>query len=261
MSLRGHVDQVTHYTVTGWALDEDAPEIPLNVIISVDGSPVGGAVANRFRKDLTNLHDGATGKYAFEFSFDPSLSPFREYAVEVTFERIAQPLPNGKMSLQGLAPLPTRPESPVPILVTAMGRSGTSLLMNRLAPCEDIVVAGEFPFEIKMLSYYSLALRTLVSQGERERSTDPDKMASEAERFRIGFNPFNHPDCRRVLGGQAHEEFFLDTVPAIMGEAFRDTIIKYYDLVSIRTRKLRTRYIAEKILPDMTSRLVPRFLF
>jgi Sulfotransferase family len=262
MSLRGHVDQVTHYTISGWALDEDAPEKALNVIISIDGAAVGGAVANRFRKDLTSVHEGSTGNHAFEFSFDPSLSLFRDYAVEVTFERIAQPLPNGKKSLRGLAPLLARPESLIPILVTAMGRSGTSVLMNRLASCEDITVAGEFPFEIKMLSYYSLALRTLVSEGERERSTDPDKMASEAERFRIGFNPFNHPNCRRVLGGPAlHDEFFLETVPAIIGEAFRDTITKYYDRIRLRTRKPRARYIAEKILPDTTSRLVPRFLF
>jgi hypothetical protein len=262
MSLRGHVDQVTHYTVTGWALDDEAPETPLNVIISIDGAAVGGAVANRFRKDLMSVHEGATGKYAFEFSFDPSLSPFREYAVEVTYERIAQLIPNGKKLLQGLARLPTRADSPAPILVTAMGRSGTSLLMNRLASCEDIVVAGEFPFEIKMLSYYSLALRTLVSEGERERSTDPDKMASEAERFRIGFNPYNHPSFTRVVGGPAlHQEFFHETAPAIIGEAFRGTIARYYDLVRIKTRKPSARYIAEKILPDMTCRLVPRFLF
>jgi Sulfotransferase family len=262
MSLRGYVDQVTHYTVTGWAFDEDAPEITIHVIISVDGLAVGGAPANRFREDLTNLYSGSTGKHGFQFSFDPSLSPFKENAVEVTFEQIAQLLPNGKKSLRRLVSISPRSQSPVPILITAMGRSGTSLLMNRLASCEDIVVAGEFPFEIKMLSYYSLALRTLVSEGERDRSTDPDKMASESERFGIGFNPFNHPDFMSVLGDQAlHSDFFLGRVPTIIGEAFRDIILGYYDLVRIRTRKPRMRYIAEKILPDLTSRLVPRFLF
>src|ERR1017187_9251530 len=111
MSLRGYVDHVTHYTVRGWAFDEDAADTAVNVIISVDGLAVGGAVANRFREDLTTLNEGSTGKYGFQFSFDPSLSPFGEYTVEVTFEQIAQPIPNGKKSLQRLASLSPRSQS------------------------------------------------------------------------------------------------------------------------------------------------------
>lgn len=261
MSLRGYVDQVTHHTVTGWAFDDNAPETAVEIIISVNGSAVGGVLADQFREDLMTLGEGSTGKYGFQFSFDPSLSPFVENEVEVTFKQTAALLPKGERSLRKLASTP-RAQTPVPILITAMGRSGTSLLMNRLASHVDIVVAGEFPYEIKMLSYYSLAFRTLVSEGERDRSTDPDRMASEAERFSIGFNPFNHPNHRSVLGNQAlHDDFFLGTVPAIIGEGFKDIILRYYDLVRIRSGKLRTRYLAEKIHPDMTSRLVPRFLF
>lgn len=209
MSLRGYVDQVTHHTVTGWAFDDHAPETAVEIIISVNGSAVGGVVADRFREDLMNLGEGSTGKYGFQFSFDPSLSPFIENEVEVTFKQTAVRLPKGEKSLRRLTRISPRARTPVPILVTAMGRSGTSLLMNRLASHADIAVAGEFPYEIKMLSYYSLAFRTLVSEGERDRSTDPDKMASEAERFSIGFNPFNHPNYGFVLGNQTlHDDFF-----------------------------------------------------
>jgi hypothetical protein len=50
-------------------------------------------------------------------------------------------------------------------------------------------------------------------------------------------------------------------LPAIIGQGFKEAILRYYDLARIRSKKIRTRYIAEKIHPDMTSRLVPRFLF
>jgi hypothetical protein len=262
MSLRGHVDQVTRHTVTGWAFNEDAPETAVKVIISVNGLAVGGVLADRFREDLTTLGEGLTGKYGFQYSFDPSLSLFLENEVEVTFQQTARLLPEGRKSLRTLANTSPRSGSPVPILVTAMGRSGTSLLMNRLASHEDVVVAGEFPFEIKMLSYYSLAFRTLVSEGERDRSTDPDTMASEAARFGIGFNPFNHPDYSSVIGNQAlHDDFFLGEAPAIIGEGFKHIILRYYDLVRIKSGKTSQKFLAEKIHPDLTSRLGPRFLF
>jgi hypothetical protein len=262
MSLRGHVDQVTHHTVTGWAFNEDAPETAVEIIISVNGLGVGGVLANRFREDLMALGEASTGKYGFQYSFDPSLSLFLENEVEVTFQRTAHLLPNGRKSLRTLANTSPRSGPPLPILVTSMGRSGTSLLMNRLASHKDVVVAGEFPFEIKMLSYYSLAFRTLVSEGERDRSTDPDTMASEVARFGIGFNPFNHPDYSSVLGNQGlHDDFFLGEVPANIGEGFKHIILRYYDLVRVKSGKISTKFLAEKIHPDVTSRLVPRFLF
>lgn len=262
MSLRGHVDQVTHHTVTGWAFNQDAPDTAVEIIISVNGLAVGGVLADRFREDLMTLGAASTGKYGFQYSFDPSLSLFLENEVDVTFKRTARLLPNGSKSLRALANKSPRSGSPVPILVTAIGRSGTSLLMSRLASHKDVVVAGEFPFEIKMFSYYSLAFRTLVSEGELDRSTNPDLMASEATRFSIGFNPFNHPDYKSVLGDQAlHDDFFLGEVPAIIGEGFRHIILRYYDLVRISSRKISAKFLAEKIHPDSTSRLVPRFLF
>ena len=55
---------------------------------------------------------------------------------------------------------------------------GTTYMMSRLAQHPGIVVAPEYPFEIKLLAYYSAWLRTLVSSADRKdlhrtRGDDP----------------------------------------------------------------------------------------
>ena len=80
----------------GSAFDEDTPETTVEVIISVNGATVASALANRFREDLTTLGEGSTGKYGFHFSFDLSLSPLTNNAVEIRCQQTVLLLPNGK---------------------------------------------------------------------------------------------------------------------------------------------------------------------
>jgi Sulfotransferase family len=261
--LRGYVDQVTHHAVTGWAVDEESPASAVEVIVSVNGKPISGATGNRYREDLRHVCAAATAKYGFECPLSPSLSPFVDNSVEVTFQSTARPLDNGQRVLSGLRRSSQfAPKGPLPILVSAIGRSGTSHLMSKLAAHPKIGVAGKFPYEVKMLSYYSLAFRTLTLPGERERSTNPDDMASEENRFYIGFNPFNHPDFQSVLARPAvFREFFSRTVPERISDGFCALLHSFYELVGTATNKRKLKYFAEKTHPDITSRLAPRYMF
>jgi hypothetical protein len=262
VALRGHVDQVTHHYVSGWAYQNSNPTEAVTIVVKVNGESVGAARANAFREDLKALGPEATGKYGFQFNFDPSLSLFADHEIEVKFDAASESLANGRQVLPGISATPVPLVRSVPILISALGRSGTSLLMSRLAVHSDITIAGSFPYETKMLSYFSLALRTLISEGDREQSTNPDTMSSEEERFHIGFNPFNHPEFSTALGGQPeHEQFFHQYLPMALGERFRDVILEYYEFVRVANKKLKVRYFAEKVNLDITSRTAPRFMF
>lgn len=260
--MRGHVDHLSHQVVSGWAFDPAQPERAVIVKISVNGVGIARIPANIYREDLKNLAANATGKYAFEYNFPPPLSVFSEQEVVVSFVDDGSILSKGQKKLLPVGRMTSHVGKPLPLLVTAMGRSGTTLLMKKLSLHHEIVVAGPYPFEIKLLSYYALAFRTLVSEGDRQRSSHPDQMGLPSNRFAIGFNPYNHPNHENVVPERGViADFFTGDVPTSIAKSFRDIISRYYDLVRIGQNKVATRYIAEKIILGDTTRMAPRFFF
>jgi len=126
-----------------------------------------------------------------------------------------------------------------------MGRSGSTLLMGRLREHPSIIVAGQRPYEVKLLTYYVLALALMTAEADRSRSLDPDKMGAVLNRFLIGRNPFNvftrNPEVRRYWDSRA---------PAILGSAFRQAIVEYYETEREVAKRRSFAIFAEKIMPD-----------
>lgn len=253
MTIVGNVDEISRRRVVGWACDRDAPEASLTITILINGREHGRCPANLARENLKqHLGGNASGLYGFEFAFDPPLSVFDEYRVEVKAAGAQRPLPSGARVL----PAPQRAGGRLPpIIITSTGRSGTTLLMSEFAARPDIVVAGPYPFEIKLVGYYSAAFRTLVSSADRTNSTDPLTMFDKDNRFYIGHNPYNSLEFHRIAGLQkTFERFFEQVVPAKYSELFQGLVDEYYDSIKTDQGKHAARFFAEKGELDEAAR-------
>lgn len=145
-----------------------------------------------------------------------------------------------------------------PLMVTTMGRSGSTLLMERLRQHPDILIAGSHPYEVKQFIYYGLALGVLTGHADRENSLHPDKMSTALNRNWIGRNPFN--DGGHSPSGPV-KEYWERQLPDIMARSFRHAILEYYDAERVAANKVRYRTFAEKIHPDPHMRAATRLLF
>jgi len=149
----------------------------------------------------------------------------------------------------------------IPILVTGPGRSGTTLLMGILARLPQICVAELIPYEVKMLSYYATAYRTLTFPADPGRSMHPDRLRRDG--YSVGFNPFNDGRYNSVFQDKSRvEEFFSKVVPAELGRTFSRLVEEYYERLAADQGKAAPFYFAEKSNDiDPWPRTFARFAF
>ena len=260
MKLKGYLDEVTRHEVVGWALDEDQPERHLELVVSVNQQRVATGTTDVFREGLREqFGPRATGDYGFRISFDPSLSAFQDYEIEVTEASTSERLNNGLQTLAAPAALP----APLrPILVTSTGRSGTTLLMSDFVRHPRVVVANRYSYEIKLLSYYSAAFNVLTSHLDRVNSTNPDSMFDRAGQFKIGHNPFNAPGYYTIAKDpQRLAQLFEQTIPSRYAAVFAGFIRDYYEVIRESEGKLDAMHFAEKVDLDDAARFGPRVFF
>jgi hypothetical protein len=132
--------------------------------------------------------------------------------------------------------------------------------MTYLSLHPAIIVAHRHPHEIKLASYYAAALGVLTATADREHSTDPDRMVSDY--LRVGFNPFNRPSFYSIAHDHTKlEHFFEIEAPQRTASAFRDIVLRYYELLARDYAKNTARYFAEKITLHGAPRLGIRALF
>ena len=260
----GHVDDITRFSVTGWAADQDNPDRNVKVVIILNGRECARVLADGHRGGLEELRPGSTGKYGFLYYFNPPLSPFTRNEVQIKVERTEHVLSRGHAIIEAArADAPAETNRPAaPILLSTSGRSGSTVTMGILAEHPQIVVADKRPFEVEMLCYYSYALRTLAAAGDHRSSLRPDRITAAENRFKIGFNPYTSPGFRRNFNNpELFDRFFFGALPKNLAHAFRETILDYYSAVTEDTGKHTPLYFAEKSLPEREVRLGSRFLF
>src|SRR5271167_3807645 len=96
MALIGHVDEISRRTIVGWVADDKDFGRQVEVAVFVDGKKVGQVAAGVPREAVKNsLPPGATGNYGYEFIFDPPLSVFDEYKIELRLVDTGENLPQG----------------------------------------------------------------------------------------------------------------------------------------------------------------------
>lgn len=81
--LRGYLDQATRQHVRGWAFDEAQPDVPVHVVVSVNGEVLARVLANRQRDDVEALH--GSGRHGFDI-YLPGLCALRRHRITARIE-------------------------------------------------------------------------------------------------------------------------------------------------------------------------------
>jgi hypothetical protein len=258
MDLRAYVDEITRSGALGWALDTDRPGEALSITVKVNGREVARCTADRYHD---GLEEYGSGNHGFLFEFDPPLSVFEGHTVEIAVVDPLRPIPMGSKKLS--APrLEKVPGGLIPVILTSTGRAGTTLLMSEFVRQPGILVAGHYPFETKLISYYAAAFRALAANEDREHSTDPDRMFATENRKIIGHNPYNAPGYHSFAKDRTpFDRFFEQAVPEKLAALFRDLIFQYYELTKADSGKTRAAFFAEKGVLDDAPRQAVRLFF
>lgn len=80
--LNGVYDIPASGRVSGWAIDRSDPSAVVQVEVYREGTRIGTAQADRYRKDLEQGGIG-TGRYGFTLDLDPPLAPGMNFTIEV----------------------------------------------------------------------------------------------------------------------------------------------------------------------------------
>jgi len=264
MDYVGYVDEVTRFCVAGWVADQDDWKRSITVDILVGGHGRAVVKADTFRAKLDELHPDATGRYAFEFHFLNPLSMYEQQDVSVRVSGSSFYLTQDQRIIEAIKPDPAtsilRPSAPV--LLTTMGRTGSTAVMASLAQHPNVVVAGTRPFEIELGCYYAYALRTLAANADHEKSLATDRITAGENRYHIGFNPYFRKGHAEVFKDpMVLDHFMTNRLPARLAHAFREIILDYYEEVARDQEMESPMFFAEKTLPERDARLGVRYMF
>ena len=221
--LTGHVDVIERAYVAGWAADDQHPDIPISVLLFVNGQRYAQQRCDHSVPDRAAAASACAAGHGFHFSFDPPLPPRLDLRIAVRFVATGTIVPGGERMLAGGG----GEKRLKPILITAPGRSGTTMFMERLSRCKAVVIARSHPYEIRMLSYYASAYHVLTAPANTDRSTHPDRL--EGDGYFIGFNPFSDSgSVSPFKTAQLQREFFTGYVPDQVMSTFKQIIVEYY---------------------------------
>lgn len=96
--LHGYLDEVQRGLLRGWALDPDAPDARVSLLITAGGELIGRVLANRFRPHL-HATGQTDGRHGFELHIVPPLSPVTAHLVAVRREHDGVHVPGSPVVL------------------------------------------------------------------------------------------------------------------------------------------------------------------
>lgn len=144
----------------------------------------------------------------------------------------------------------TFPSGLQPLLVTSLGRTGTTFTMHLLAGHPEIAIHRAFPYETRVGAYWMQVLKVLGESSNFQESSHPDGFMLTP--FFIGHNPFGSPPyavpgaLREWLGGE-----IVDRLASFAQMAIEE----HYRRIAPEIPGVRCRYFAEKCLPNHVPRL------
>ena len=132
-----------------------------------------------------------------------------------------------------------------PLVVTALGRSGTTWLMHLLSQHQAITTVSRYPYEVRAGVYWMHMLNILALPGNHAQSTAPDGF--EADLFHIGHCPYFHPYYfdQFTPNTKMREYFGRDYVNRLAAFC-QESIDRYYDVFDTGISGNETTYFLEK---------------
>jgi hypothetical protein len=138
-----------------------------------------------------------------------------------------------------------------PLIVTSLGRSGTTWLMKVFASHPEIVVFRRFPYEHAAAKYWFHMLHVLSEPANLLESAHPDSF--HGDHFRVGHNPyhdetaFERPALRDWIGCA-----YLERLAAFSQRNIED----WYVIVARTQEQESPIYFAEKFFPSLLNVLM-----
>jgi len=137
-----------------------------------------------------------------------------------------------------------------PLLVTSLGRTGTTLLMNLLSAHPAVVAHRAYPYEIFPARYWLHLLRVLAEPADFVDSSHPTTFTEDL--WKIGHNPFHtapvteDPELADLLGRSYVER---------LAGFCQQSIDEFYEAVASSQGKSSVEFFAEKFQPDHLPRM------
>ncbi len=128
-----------------------------------------------------------------------------------------------------------------PLLVYALGRSGTTLLMRYLSNHPQLIAYSEYPYELRMASYMFHAFGVLNARSDYYQSSGPDTFV-KADNW-LGFSPFNEPK----VYSQPVIDWFDDAYREQTAAFAMGSLESFYRHLAAAQHKPHARYFVEKI--------------
>jgi hypothetical protein len=134
-----------------------------------------------------------------------------------------------------------------PLMVTSLGRTGTTWLMRLLSEHPGIVVHRHYPYELRTARYWMHVLRVLSEPANHYQSANFENF--QASRWFIGHNPFysppltDNPDLGYWFG-----RTYVEQLATFCQRSIEDC----YQLSAASQHQPEPVYFAEKHVPDRT---------
>ena len=143
-----------------------------------------------------------------------------------------------------------------PLILTGLGRSGTTWLMKMFASHPEIVVFRHFPYEYSVAKYWMHVLRVLSEPASLTESADQD---FQGDLHWVGHNPFHDQTVfeRPELGGWLGRDYVEQ-----LATFCQSAIEEWYSRVTRAQGQDAAAHFAEKMgpsyLPLLTRELYPK---
>jgi hypothetical protein len=132
-----------------------------------------------------------------------------------------------------------------PVIVTSLGRMGTTLLMSLLAQHPEVVVHPQYPYELGAARYLVHLLGVACAPADHLDSSHPDSFSQETNK--MGHNPF-FGDF--LAADEETNHWFSSRAPVLMGAWVQQATDEFYECLAARAGHGSARFFAEKSLPD-----------
>ncbi len=236
--------------ISGWVVGRYEPVVSIDVVHQ-DTRVVSSAVEIA-RSDVDAAHAGLPGAERAGFSVRlggvwlPESFVLRLEAAFANGHRVPFAAIRGRR-----APLTAVSEATIgSIAVTALPRSGGTLVMQMLAAHPQVVVAGSFPYSARPAAYWEHMLRVLSAPADPRNSSHPDTFDSNLNW--IGSHPLSGPPL--TDSPELRAWFGRDYVEALAAFAQRATG-ELYARIAAAQGVPDPRFYAEKREPGATARL------
>lgn len=135
-----------------------------------------------------------------------------------------------------------------PLMLTAIGRSGTTLVMQILSEHRQVLTSNFYPYEVKQSAYWMHLLKVLNDPADFDNSSHPDKF--ESDLGLIGHNPYSHQEyVRQFKAPESFRDYYDNRLPRSLIDFSVKRTDEFYELMAASEKKHSAVYFAEKFLP------------